>query len=283
MALTTRFCSCLPALSLGVRVHIGVSKVFCKWNTHLQCRFSSKRSWSAGGAKVVQTLKNDPFIKLSVSLCVIVLGATLVIELHNKFKKKTLPVICLLPPKFSHHAIRRTSLLGQLEDKLQEVRRKSSDCPVVYVTGPAGCGKTQFLYQYCDQYMKSHQYKWLGLKRVYPVVLYLDATSPQTLTSSLTGAVTEMGLGHVQPLEDNVSSIMSNLAQKQVPWLLVVDNLTEATMKTPSFSLLAEHMSTSADVGSTSEGTVLVASQDLPTDGESISIPSRYICVFWCW
>ena len=279
MALTSRLCGYLPAHYLGSGMHYGVNKVSNAhmWNAPIPRRFSRQRSWSAGSVKVVQTLKNDPFIKLSLSLCVIVLGGTLAFELYNKFKKKKTCSICLLPPTFSHHSIKRTALLGQLEDKLHEVRAKNNGRSVLYVTGPTGCGKTQLLYQYCNQFIASHQFKWFGLKRVSPVVLYLDGTSPDTLTLSLTEAAKEMGVGGVLPPEDNFSTIMSNLALKQVPWLLVVDNLTEKTKKTPSFTLLAKYMLNSA-LGTPCKGTVIVASQDLPTGNEAMLIPSRYHC-----
>lgn len=277
MALTTRLCS-LPwfaARPSGSIIHNGASKVLPCWKS--PCRLSSTRIWRSGSAKLVQTLKNDPFIKLSLSLCVIVLGGTLVIELHNKFKKKTSHAVCLLPPTFAHQAVKRSSLLGQLGDELQKVRdEKHSGCPVLYITGPAGCGKTQLLHQYCDQYVRSHQYKWLGLKRVSPVVLYLDAASPDILASSLTEAVKQIGLKDALSLDENVSALVSSLNLKQVPWLLVVDNLTEKTKMEPPFTLLAEHVAT-LDSDSNKEGSVLVASQDLHANVESMSIPSRYI------
>ena len=258
------------SFSSWVRLYAGVNKV-----PHLGCRFRSRHeAWSASGTKIYQTLRNDPFIKLSISLCVIVLGGTLALELNNKFRKKSSRVIGLLPPTFAHHAVKRVSLLKQLEDQLQDLRRRSSGgCPVLYVSGPAGSGKTQLLRQFCDEYLRLHQYTWMGLKQLSPVVLYLDATSNLTMASCLTEAVKEMGLGNPLAPENNISAIMSSLALQQVPWLLVVDNVTEETKNKACFTQLAEHISALNEAGGVSDGTVLMAGQGLPVAKESMAMP----------
>lgn len=234
---------------------------------------STAKSWRSGGAKLAQTIKNDPFVKLSLSLFVIVVGGTAVLEIYNKFKKRSTQAVSALPPSFGHRAVKRVSLLRQIEKKLHEVANKSDEgCPVLYVTGPAGCGKTQVLNQFCTHFIQAHQYKWFGLKRVFPIVIYLDASSPASLALTVTMAMKALSMKEEKVLERNVSAMMECLKKQQVPWLLMIDGFTDKTASEAMLTAILKQLSEC----SSRQGCALVAGQvTTPPDVEAMAIPSR--------
>lgn len=198
---------------------------------HPHLRGTTVRSLSTTGLlqRALKMIQNDPFVKLSLSLCVLIVGGTLVMELYNKLKKNTAPTVFMLPFGFAHHSVKRESLLLQLHARLQKLRSQSkSQVPVLYVTGPPASGKTELIRQFCKHYVDISK-KWFGYKSVSPVVMCLDAGSPQLLHLSLIEAASNLGLYQPSTTDDAFSSILLELSTRKLPWLLVVDNLTGDT------------------------------------------------------
>ena len=175
--------------------------------------------------RLTSSVRNDPFVKLSVSLCALIAGGTLVMELYNRLKKKSSPSVHMLPPGFGHHSVRRESVLAELHNKILKDKSKELP-PVVYVTGSPGSGKTEVIRQFSNEYGRK---KWLGLRSVPAVVITIEATSQKTLQLSLHEATNRLGLQPSSSSESMLLAILSQLISKDLPWLLVFDNLTETT------------------------------------------------------
>ena len=223
--------------------------------------------------KVVKQIQNDPFVKLSLSFCALLIGGTLIIELYSKLKKAPKSNVLLYPQRFSHHPITRKSLILQLQDKLKELHLQCKDIsPVLYIIGPPGCGKTELVYQYIDHYVKELSHK--RIKAVSPTVFTVNATSSQQLRLSLAEVAHCLGLKHVSADEDMFSAIISELGSTGLPWLLVVDNLTKEADS--FFRSISKCLSVSTD--SSTLGTVLVTCRsDVDTVRDhTFSVSSRY-------
>ena len=245
----------------------------CLFQSKVHFQDVSKPSVLEKGMRIV---RNDPFIKFSLSLCAIVIGATVGMELYKKKKKTAAPSVSMLVPSCAHHTIKRDSLILQLQDKIEESRLcHKGTCPVVYVTGSEGSGKTQLVGQFSDHYAASH-YKWFGLKAVLPTVLYLDIGSPELMELSLIEAAHSLGLQQVQTSgsESLFSAVISKLASTQLPWLLVMDNLTEKT-EFVFHSLVGKYLDDSCALG-----TILVTSRKPRHGDSSLPVSSRYLVTF---
>lgn len=212
--------------------------------------------------KVVKTVQNDPFIKLSLSLCVLVGGGTLVMELYKKWKKSAVPKVLMLPGQFTHHSVNRQSLISHLHKELKNLKSKyKGRPPLLYVTGLPGCGKTELVRQFSSDIAVSCK-KWLGLKTISPIVLCLDATSPLLLRLSLAEAASQVGVNSAsttETTEDMFSALLTKVSADRLPWLLVVDNLTKDTVA-PFEALLSKF---ETGVGH-EQGAVLVTTQISP-------------------
>lgn len=222
--------------------------------------------------RVVNTVRNDPFIKLSLSLCVLVGGGTLIIELYNKWKKTIAPKVLMLPSEFAHHSINRQSLVSHLRKELQNLRsRCESVPPLLYISGPPGCGKTELVRQFCKDTSVSK--KWLGLKSLPPMVLCVDATSPVLLQSSLAEAASCLGVHPASNIEELFSGVLTKLSASQLPWFLIVDNLTRDTASL--FEALVNKLKNSSYH---QQGAMLITTQCPPERGTHWSIfeMSRY-------
>lgn len=173
--------------------------------------------------KAMRYVRNDPFIKLSASLCVLVIGGTLFVELYKRTKKIVSAPTRSLPPRFCHYAVKRKTLLLDLHNELKKVKANSNNQPaVLYIVGSRGCGKTELVCQFCDSYATK---KWFGLKTVSPTVVSLNGISPEFLKLSIEDVACNLGLPRQLDLKDTFLAIVAKLSSK--PWLLVVDNLTE--------------------------------------------------------
>lgn len=222
--------------------------------------------------RVVNTVRNDPFIKLSLSLCVLVGGGTLIMELYKKWKKNVAPRVLMLPSGFAHHSINRQSLVSHLQKELQNLQSRCKGVPpLLYISGPPGCGKTELVRQFCND--TNVPKKWLGLKSVPPIVLCVDAATPALLQSSLAEAANSFGVHPASSMEEVFSEILTKLSASQLPWFLIVDNLTRDTAAL--FEALVNKLKST---NSQQQGAVLITTQYPPERGSHCSICeiSRY-------
>jgi len=239
-------------------------------------KFCHTLKFGTSASNVVQMIRNDPFAKLSFSLLVIVIGGTAALEVYKKFGKKRIALVSVLPPSFRHYSVNRESLVKCIDYKFQRANSADKGIPIVCLTGPAGCGKTQLLCQFSAHFIASHQHKWLGLRRTHPVVLYLDASSSDNLKLSVAVAMRALGLKEGRQLNADVSAMMDCLQAQEQPWLLMVDGCPEAMSTDSSLATLVKHLKQ----GSSKQGCAVLASRThFATDvlGDvKISLPSRY-------
>ena len=172
--------------------------------------------------RVSTAIKNDPFVKLSLSLCALIVGGTLVMELYNRLRKNSSPSVLMLPPGFAHHSVRREPLLMELRKRVG----KGGMPTILYVTGSPGSGKTELVRQFSNEYGSK---KWLGLKSVPAMVVCVEATSPEMLQLSLCEVANRLGLQPSSNTRSMFSAVFSRLMSNKLPWLLVIDHLTENT------------------------------------------------------
>lgn len=196
----------------------------------LQSPFKYSTTSTTNFQRGVNFVKNDPFIKISLSLCVLIAGGTFLVEVYKKIKKATPTDVQILPSAFAHHSVKRQSLVAQLHDEVLQLRAKCKDMPpLLYITGPPGSGKTELVRQFCSSYV-SRSKKWMGWKYIAPRVLSVDAASPELLHTSLAEVASSLGLQHTSDkIEELFSSVICELSSSQLPWLLVVDDLTRDT------------------------------------------------------
>ena len=222
--------------------------------------------------RIVNMVRNDPFVKVSLSLCVIVGGGTLVMELYKKWKKNAPPKVLLFPSGFAHYSVSRQSMVSHIQKELQQLRSKCNlFSPLLYVTGPPGCGKTEVVRQFCNNATVAK--KWFGLKSVTPIVLCLDAGSPTLLQASLAEAASGLGIQPASNLENLFSMVLTGLSSKQSPWFLIVDNLTK-----DSSSLFESLVNKLTKMDGNNQGAILITSR-LPPQGlvHSVCEVSRYV------
>jgi ATP/maltotriose-dependent transcriptional regulator MalT len=219
--------------------------------------------------RTFSTIRNDPFIKLSLSLCVLVGSGTLVMELYKKWKKNAAPKVMMLPSGFAHYSVDQYSQVSRLQKKLQYLASsRKGALPLLYITGSPGSGKTELVRQFCNN--SSVFKKWLGLKSVTPVVLCIDASSPELLQMSLLEAAEQFNVNPASNLEDLFSALLTELSSNKRPWFLVVDNLTRNTAAL--FEALLNTSNTNCH-----QGAVLVTTQLSPSENQATYEISRYV------
>lgn len=192
--------------------------------------------------RVGKFLRDNPFTKFSLALCGIVLGLSLAVEFYNKVKKKRAPEVIVHLPRVGHYTVDRPGEVAEIERCLSSLRSRAT-VPVVIITATSGAGKSELVAQFAKKFVETST-KWFGLKSVTPTVLFLNGTNEQTFELSLREAALAIGLkdGDFKAPKDSTqteltsiaTALHSKLSENKVPWLLVVDNLTEQVH--PSFS-----------------------------------------------
>jgi hypothetical protein len=187
--------------------------------------------------RTVDYFNNYPFVKYSLLLCGVVLGGSLVFESYSKHKKKLLPQILSLPPRVGHRTLPRPAELGRLREVWRDTRRRGEG--VVYVVGPPGSGKTELVCQYGQQFIQQTGNFMYRFRICKPAVLCLDGSSGTQLQLSLQEAAMCLGIREedTQPVGGEegrdllvlAKTVETKLRANGVPWLIIVDNLTQET------------------------------------------------------
>ena len=215
-------------------------------------------------------VRDNPYTKFSLTLCAIVLGLSVAIELVKKYKKKKPPSIVGSLPTVGHYSIQRSSEVGSISGKLKLLDGSNHrGVPLIFVTGPSGVGKTEIVSQYVKLYTALCT-KWFGLKSVQPIVLFINGRNKLTFDLSLRDAAVSLGLNEAEfDREDQLqqsslpilSQIHSKLVEKKLPWLIVVDGLDEESLVSDLSSVVGSlpcpSSSASSDWSSPTGGVVI--------------------------
>lgn len=186
--------------------------------------------------KAHKYIRDNPYTKFSLTICAIVLGLSITVELFKRFKKKKSPAVALYPPKVGHFTVKRQDLLKKIDRIVDLVtKQKGPDCPVLNIKGEPGSGKSELVHQYVLQFINTRSSKWFGLHSVHPVVLYVNGSSADLFESSLKEAAFSLGIKDsdlevatsVSMVRGLSAAIRSKLFEGNCPWLIVVDNLTK--------------------------------------------------------
>jgi tetratricopeptide (TPR) repeat protein len=96
----------------------------------------------------------------------------------------------------------------------------SSKPKVFVLQGMGGCGKSQLALEYCQRSRD---------KKTFGTILWIDATSPDTLQQSFTGVAKDMGKPEFNPTdpEINFRYVEKRLGVQQQNWLLIFDNFDD--------------------------------------------------------
>lgn len=226
--------------SLIHRPHLLAISTPCRPTNQIRLQNSQPREIPLENLNVLQRahkyIRDNPYTKFSLTICAIVLGLSITVELFKRFKKKKSPAVAIYPPKVGHFAIQRNDLLDEIERKIKRIKKRKTDCPVLYLTGDPGIGKSELVYQYVTRFINRSS-KWFGLRSVRPIVLFVNGSSSDLLESSLKEAAFGLGvkdsdlemtssssssLGMITALS---AAIRSKLLESNLPWLIVVDNL----------------------------------------------------------
>ena len=175
--------------------------------------------------RVRQYIRDNPYTKFSLTVCAIVLGLSLAVELGKKYKRKKPPNIVGSLPAVGHFTVQRSREVAEIDDKLRSLR-KGGGFPFVCITGSPGTGKSELVSQYIKVFTESC-YKWLGLKAVQPVVLFINGTNKTTFDLSLREVAMSLGLkeGDFDTEKSVLSLVHSKLVESKLPWLVVIDGL----------------------------------------------------------
>lgn len=180
--------------------------------------------------RVQKYIRDNPYTKFSLTLCAIVLALSIAVELGKKFKrKKPLNIVGSLPA-VGHYTVQRSSKVADITNKLKSLR-KVGEFPLLYITGPPGIGKSEVVRQYVKVFTQSC-YKWLGLKSVQPVVLFINGKDKIMFDLSLGEAAACLGLkeGDCERDKSLLSQVYSKLVESKLPWLIVVDGLNDSLL-----------------------------------------------------
>ena len=195
--------------------------------------------------KVRSYLDKDPFIRVSLVFVGAVFVMSLMIEAYLKLQKRNkdakLQSRAVFPPKPSSAVTHRTVMVSHLAQLLKD-RQNHSLPSAVFVTGPAGSGKTELLRQYAVRFSLCHRGKSTERK---PKVIVLDAKCLDSLELSLMHGLHVLGIPYLHVAELLTSTICANSVVKcqkflhllvtemsscAQPCLLIIDDVAEKTM-----------------------------------------------------
>lgn len=224
--------------------------------------------------RVQKYIRDNPYTKFSLTLCAIVLGLSIAVEVGKKFKrKKPLNVVGSLPA-VGHYTVQRSSQVADITKKLKSLR-KEKRFPLVYVTGPPGIGKSEVVRQYVKVFTQSCS-KWLGLKSVQPVVLFINGKDKMMFDLSLGEVAASLGLqdGGSESDESLLSQVHSKLIESKLPWLIVVDGLDDSLLSdfASSVAALPQHV---ADWKSPTGAIVATATSSQVPQENQLSLQER--------
>lgn len=190
-------------------------------------------------------LDKDPFIKVSLVFVGVVFAMSLMIEVYLKLQKKKkdakMQSTAILPPKPSTAVIYRTEMLSHLANLLADQQRHALP-RAIFITGPAGSGKTELLRQHAEQFSKNHHSRSTEKK---PQVIVVDANSFDSLELSLMHGLSVLGISYLHVAEHLKSTQPTTFAlkcQKMLhllvtemtscarPCLLIIDNVADKTL-----------------------------------------------------
>ena len=186
-----------------------------------------------------QFVRDNPYTKFSLSMIAILLGLSVAVEMFKRFKAKKSPAVAIYPPRVGHSTVRRSELINRIDNLVVQIKRRKPDHPLLFLTGEAGTGKSELAHQYA-LYFASTCTKWFGLRPQTPVILYINAMNLETLESSLKESALGMGVqdkdlsssadSTLERLTTLSGALRSKLHEKNLPWLIMVDNLSEESI-----------------------------------------------------
>jgi len=195
--------------------------------------------------KVRSYLDKDPFIRVSLVFVGAVFAISLLIEAYLKLQKRNkdakLQSRAIFPPKPSSAVTHRTVMVSHLAQLLKDQENHSLPS-AVFVTGPAGSGKTELLRQHAVRFSLCHRGKSTEKK---PNVIVLNAKSLDSLELSLLHGLHVLGIPYLHVAELFTSSARANRGVKcqkflnllvnemsscAQPCLLIIDDVAEKTM-----------------------------------------------------
>lgn len=177
--------------------------------------------------RVLKYIRDNPYTTFSLTVCAIVLGLSIAVELGKKYKrKKPLSIVGSLPA-VGHYMVQRSSEVNEIIDKLKSLKNQGGS-PLIYVTGSSGLGKTELVTQYIKVFTETCT-KWFGLKTVQPVVLFVNGKNKTTFDTSLREVAVSLGVreGDFESERTLFSQIHAKLSEGKLPWLIVVDALDD--------------------------------------------------------
>lgn len=218
--------------------------------------------------RVRKYVRDNPYTKFSLTLCAIVLGLSVTVELVKKYKTKKPPIIVGSLPTVGHYTVQRSSEVLEISSKLKSLHNHGGGVPLMFITGPSGVGKTQLVHQYVRMYTVSCT-KWFGLKSVQPIVLFINGRNKKTFDLTLKDAALSLGLKEEEFERERyllLSQVHSKLVQRKLPWLIVVDGLDEGLVS--GLVSAVSSLPRSSDWNSPSGGVVVTTTttQEVPQE-----------------
>ncbi|KAL7784962.1 P-loop containing nucleoside triphosphate hydrolase protein [Trichoderma ceciliae] len=130
------------------------------------------------------------------------------------------PVI-MLPPRNTKF-FGRKSILAEIENKLLH-SQVATEPAVLTLNGLGGIGKSQIARQYA--------YRW---KEYYHIILWISSETALSLDQSLREAAAKLGLDDASQRDSlrNKVAVLDKLEQSDAPWLVIFDNLDDASVIT---------------------------------------------------